>query len=355
MTRGWLRAHAGTFRLEISWEVAPRSVLVLFGPSGAGKSMTLRAIAGLLAPDEGRIEIGGAVVYDHARGIAMPPHQRKTGYVPQEWLLFPHLDVAGNIAYGVRQGAGTISPHVLLDRLELSGLGHRRVWELSGGQQQRVALARALAAGPAVLLLDEPFSALDQETRAATRGLVRSTLREANIPVLLVTHDREDALAMGDRVLVLDGGSVVSEGVPLEVLGHPSRARVASLVGVENLLHLTVEAVHPREGLLLCASGQFRLDVPISEARPGDAVVVGVRANDVILAAQRPEGLSARNILEGTVVSVRTAGAVHEVAVDCGVLIKSHVTQGAVNALGVSPGRKLWVVIKASSCFLAQP
>ena len=374
MSRGWVRCQMGGFSLEVGWEVAPGQALVLFGPSGAGKTLTLRSIAGLLQPIEGYIEIGGDGVFDAARGLMVPPHRRRVGYVPQEHHLFPHLTVAGNITYGLHQwarGEATKRLQELVATFRLEGLEQRRVWELSGGQQQRAALARALAPRPRLLLLDEPFSALDIELRRSLRSELRLMLRTWDIPIILVTHDREETLALGDQVQVMDEGRVVSRGEPLKVLGQPTQARVASLVGVENLLPMTVAALHPLEGTMLCSAGPVPLEVPLVDVPEGVPVTIGLRASDVILARERPTGLSARNVLPGTVVAVDTHSPGYSVTVECGalpqdeadlhpagigethqLLVRCHLTAGAVKELGIRPEAKVWVVIKASSCFV---
>ena len=174
--KGWVECRVGDFQLETKWEVEPGQVLVLFGPSGAGKSTTLRAIAGLLRPVHGRIEVGGQVVYDSGHGTWVPTHERRLGYLTQQYHLFPHLKVAANIAFGLSDRsspAGRERVSELSGLLRLEGLEERYPWELSGGQQQRVALARALASRPAMLLLDEPFASLDAELRRSLRRELR--------------------------------------------------------------------------------------------------------------------------------------------------------------------------------------
>ena len=170
------------------------------------------------------------------------------------------------------------------------------------------------------------------------------------LPVVLVTHDREEALALGDRVAVIDEGRVTAQGDPVTLLGHPPRERVARLAGVENLLRLKIEEVRPAEGLLTCRRGDFRLETPLSEAEPGDEVVIGLRADDILLATQRPRGLSARNTIPATVTSILSKGALYEVEVECrGTRLVSHVTRGALDELALAPGAEVWVVVKTSS------
>jgi molybdate transport system ATP-binding protein len=253
-----IEVERGGFRLQTALEV-DGGVLVLFGPSGAGKSTTLQAIAGLINPRAGEIVLAGETLFRRGRDgaeVNVPPRLRRVGYVFQDYALFPHLTALGNVAYPLwRTPRAKELALKLLERVGLGPLAHRHPHELSGGQQQRVAIARALAAKPRVLLLDEPFAALDLEIRRRVRAEVRQVLRDVDIPVVLVTHDREEALALGDCVTVLDGGRVLARGEPLALLGHPPRERVARLLGVENVLRLTALEVLPREGVLRCGRG----------------------------------------------------------------------------------------------------
>ncbi|HLF04130.1 MAG TPA: TOBE domain-containing protein, partial [Dehalococcoidia bacterium] len=228
-----------------------------------------------------------------------------------------------------------------------------------GGQQQRVALARALASGPQVLLLDEPFSSLDAELRRELRRELRTFLTLAQVPVLLVTHDREDALALGDAVQVIDQGRCLAQGEPLQVLGQPGQGRVARLVGVENLLPLRVERRFPADGTMVCvgegARQGLRLEVPLADCQEGEAVTVGLRASDVILAGEEPRHSSARNRLPGVVTRVESRPPGYEVVLECGgVPLCCRITGSSLAEMGIRPGQPLWAVFKASSCFLVQ-
>ena len=365
MTQGWVDCRIGSFELEVDWSIEPGEVLVLFGPSGAGKTTTLRAIAGLLRPRRGHIEIGGRAVFDAASDLWVPIHQRHVGYLTQQYHLFPHLTVARNIAYGLRnQPDSAVRKRVseLVSTLQLGGLEERRPWELSGGQQQRVSIARALAPEPDLLLLDEPFGALDVELRRVLRRELRSILARSPIPVLLVTHDREEALAMADSVQVIDEGVTIARGNPLEILGQPGQGRVARLVGVENLFHLSVESRNRRDGTMMCIGDNLRIEVPLDEPAPapgpdrldGDQVAVAIRASDIILADRELTGSSARNRLRGVVTSVELRAPGYEVTLDCGQPLRCHITGAALEEMKIQTGLTLWAVFKASSCFIVQ-
>jgi len=228
-----LRATLPGFTLDAAWEIG-EELAVLFGRSGAGKSLSLRMIAGLARPDAGRIAAGGSVLFDADAGVDLPPQRRSVGYVPQDLALFPHMTVLENISYGGhglpaeerrRRATG------LVESFGLGSLAGRRPGEISGGQRQRVALARALLRRPAVLLLDEPFSALDAPLRRRMRGLLRRVQAEHRVPTLLVTHDRREAFELADTLVVYERGRVAGRGAPRALLdAHPGR-EVTELLG----------------------------------------------------------------------------------------------------------------------------
>ena len=344
---------------------------MLFGPSGAGKTTTLRAIAGLLQPDSGHIEIGDRIVYDSASGLSIPTHRRRVGYLTQRYNLFPHLNVAKNVGYGLRGWSPTAAAarvRELIEVLRLDGLEKRRPWELSGGQQQRVALGRALAPNPEILLLDEPFASLDMELRRIFRRELRSTLTGAHVPVMLVTHDREEALALADSIQVIDEGKRLTQGNPLDVLGQPGQERVANLVGVENLFTLGIESRNPQNGTMVCVGGGLRIEVPLDANLPSmgaaggpgrssetnDFVTVGIRASDIILSTQDFQRSTARNRLHGQVTNVELVPPGYQITLNCGQDLHCQITGGALEELNIRPGMNLWAVFKASSCFLIQ-
>jgi molybdate transport system ATP-binding protein len=235
------------FTLDVGW-TADGGVAALFGPSGAGKSLTLQCMAGLLRPDAGRIVVDGRVLFDAAAGTDVPPQARRVGYVFQGYALFPHLTVADNVGFGLRD-----RPHVerarrvaeVIARLGLAGLDRRYPGELSGGQRQRVALGRALAIDPALLLLDEPLSALDAPLRRTLRDELRAVLTEWGAAAVVVTHDFPEAYRLGDRIVVYEGGRVVQAAPRTELLWQPASEAVARIMGIPNVLHGTVVKATP--------------------------------------------------------------------------------------------------------------
>ena len=291
------------FRLNIVF-AAQNELVVLFGPSGSGKSLTLRTIAGTMPPDAGRIVIDNQAVYDSSQQLNLPPQVRQVGYVPQHYALFPHLTAAANISFGLahlprHKREQRVSEMVTL--FGLQGLAHRRPHELSGGQQQRVALARALAVRPRLLLLDEPFAALDVSLREALREELVQVQARTGITVMMVTHDLTDAFALGQRMIVYDAGQVIQQGPREEVFFHPANRHVAELVRTKNVLPAVAERT---EGDTLWVQWQrHRIAVPACPIASGTPVDLCVRPTQILII--RPDRLRERervNLLAGTIV-----------------------------------------------------
>src|SRR5271157_5305632 len=260
-------------KLRIPLDQAP--VTVLFGPSGAGKTTLLRLLAGLERPDAGAIEFRGRAWCHIARGVCLPPQQRRAGFLFQESALFPHLTVEQNVRFAARRGRAA----ELLESFGLGELAHRYPGAISAGQRQRVALARALAAEPALLLLDEPLSALDAAARTRMRQDLRRMLLAGGVPSIVVTHDRMEAVALGDWMAVLVDGRIRQAGPVQDVFRHPADAQVAESVGVENVLPAQIVSHH--SGLLTVQVGPAQLQcVDSGETGP---VVACIRAEDVAL------------------------------------------------------------------------
>jgi molybdate transport system ATP-binding protein len=235
------------FTLDVAWS-AGDGVAVLFGPSGAGKTLTLQCLAGLIRPDAGRIVVDDRVLFDSAAGVDLPPQHRRVGYVFQGYALFPHLTVGQNVAFGLRdrpRAERQARAAEVIERLGLGGLEHRRPGELSGGQRQRVALGRALAIDPALLLLDEPLSALDAPLRRSLRDELRTILSGWGTAAVLVTHDFTEAYQLADRIVIYEGGRVIQSAPRAELLWQPASEAVARIMGLRNVLHGTVVKAVP--------------------------------------------------------------------------------------------------------------
>ncbi|MFI5304710.1 MAG: ABC transporter ATP-binding protein [Nitrospiria bacterium] len=221
------------FKLDVKWE-AENQIVVLFGPSGAGKSMTLQGISGLLRIDEGYVRVGKKVLYDSSSGIHLSPQERETGYLFQNFALFPHLTVKKNILYGHRNPKSSeakVRLTELIALIHLEGLEDRHPGEISGGQQQRVALARALMRNPKILLLDEPFASIDLMMRKTLRKELKELQRKFAIPMVMITHDLSEALTMADELVLYDRGEVIQQGSPEKIIHHPKNEVAAEMVG----------------------------------------------------------------------------------------------------------------------------
>jgi molybdate transport system ATP-binding protein len=349
-------AGASSFLLDVSIE-APSGVTILFGPSGAGKSTLLDCIAGLLRPDAGRIGCGDEILFDSDRGVDLPPQRRRIAYVFQSLALFPHMSVEANVAYGLAnldeaQRSARIA--AILEAFRVEKLQARKPGEISGGEKQRVALARSLVTLPRVLLLDEPLSALDAELKASIVDDLRAWNVAQQIPILYVTHSRDEVDALGERVIALEQGRVIGEGSPREVLDAPRRKKLALASGFENLLSAVVMDLREPDGVMRVRLEQSNseIEVPLGYATPGDRVRVAVRAGDILLATEPPKGLSARNVLKGTITALELRGNMVVVRVESGVAFIAHVTPGAARALELTVGKHVWIVLKTHSCHL---
>ena len=354
------RRFASGFTVSPALEtpVSPGSILVLFGPSAAGKTTILRQIAGLDRPDRGRVQLGDEVWCDVERDLWQPPQIRRVGVVFQEPMLFPHLTVSRNVTYGVRPQvrrrdgtSGSDSYEEIETILNTADLRNRFPRELSGGEAQRVALARALAPRPRLLLMDEPFAALDAPTRVRLRRDVRALLRRTGTPAVLVTHDRTEGLAMGDSVAVVIGGRIRQLGSISEVFSHPADVDVAASLGVEAVLPARITAA--ADGLLTLSVNGVELHVAQREPMPpGTDVYACIRAEDVTLELRSPAHASARNHLSARVTAIASEGPIERVSLDCGFVLDALITRRSREELQLVAGAAVTAAIKATSVHL---
>jgi molybdate transport system ATP-binding protein len=351
-----------SFVLDVAIEIPP-GITIVFGPSGAGKSTLLDCIAGLLKPDAGRIEIGGEALLDVERRIDVPPAKRKIAYVFQSLALFPHMSVEQNVAYGLADmppPERALRVKAMLEAFHVEPLAKRKADEISGGEQQRVALARSLATSPRVLLLDEPLTALDEGLKKSITDDLRQWNAAQNIPILYVTHSRAEVDALGERVIVLDQGKIISTGTPHDVLDAPRRSSLAQASGFENLFSGVVTELRKADGVMRVrlVRGACEIETPLGYAAVGAAVRLAIRAGDILLATERPYGLSARNVIAGKIISLEQHGTmfVAQVAADAddGVVFTVHLTLGAKRALELDVNRPVWLVLKTHSCHVLE-
>jgi molybdate transport system ATP-binding protein len=347
-----------SLRLDIRFTLTA-GFTILFGASGAGKTTVLDCIAGLQKPDSGRIAAGDMVLFESVTGIDLPARRRNIGYLFQTLALFPHMTARQNIGYGLASLDRPERDHrtsEIAESFGISELFDRRPAQISGGERQRVALARALVTRPRALLLDEPLTALD----AVTKTRILDDLRRWNdrhaVPIFYVTHQREEVHALGDRVLVLEAGKLIADGTPHEVLTRPQFESVAQLAGFENIMECSVVASHAEQGTMTCliAGTSVSLEVPLSRVDTARRVRVGIRAGDILVATSRPEGLSARNVIAGSIVSLRQQDVTVIAEVNCGAKFVVHLTPGACQSLALEVGKQLWLVMKTYSCHILQ-
>jgi molybdate transport system ATP-binding protein len=394
-----IAAPGHEFVLDVEFQAAP-GFTILFGASGAGKTTLLDCVAGLATPDAGRIAIGGRVLFDSAPGTDVTAAKRHVGYVFQDLALFPHLTVKQNVQYGLTHlppAERRARSSAILQAFRIAHLARRSAREISGGESQRAALARTLVTDPALLLLDEPLAALDAPTKSKIIDDLREWNRSHRIPILYVTHSREEVFALGERVIVLDAGRMVAQGTPHEIMTAPQLETVAQLAGFENIFDATVEAAHPERGTMVCrittATGQagkgaapavppggkgngalapegmlspsgahprpkngtapaVLLETPLVRADVGSALRVGIRAGDIMLATSPPTGLSARNVIAGRITSLEQRDVIVSAHVSCGVEMEVLLTLAARDSLQLAAGREVWLVIKTHSCHL---
>ena len=343
-----LRIPLSEFELSVSLDLE-RPVTALFGPSGVGKTTFLEAMAGLRRPLEGEIRIDDDVVYSSDRGISLAPEKRRFGLVPQDALLFPHLDVRANLLYGFRDG-GALTLSSVSEALEIGHLLERRPSRLSGGERQRVALGRALLSQPRLLLLDEPVASLDVDLKDRVLPYVKRVRELHQIPALVVSHDVADVLTLADEVVVLDRGSVTDRGRPRTVLTRPAIHGAFFKRRFENLLESRVMAHEPEEGLTRVETERgLPLSIPYREAPIGERVLLGLLAEDVLLSKEAPVGLSARNVFGGTIRAIEEQGGVAMVEVDARDSIYVRLSHGAVRSLDLHVGLPVHLIVKTHS------
>ncbi len=367
----------GTFHLSLHLSAEAGKTTVLLGESGAGKTTVLRLLAGLLYPDQGHIALDGVTYFDSERRIRIPPQERPFGYVFQDYVLFPHLTVFENVAFGLR--AQHLPRQIIvqrvgeaLEKVHLVGLDRRRPAQLSGGQQQRVAIARALSLQPKLLLLDEPLAALDVQTRREVRQELRNILSQLSITTVMVTHQYLEALVFGHHILVLEAGSMLQQGNQRDLLEHPRSSYIAELVGTNffrgRLVRLESQTIctirvrdDGREGIEIKAvlERQAFLD---GKPREGAEAYVVVDPRSITLSLSEPSG-SASNVLQGEIIQVlRLEGASsgmeppHDGRVRISIVpqattlpLIAEVTEASTTRLGLREGQLVYATFKATA------
>jgi molybdate transport system ATP-binding protein len=341
------RVDRPDFSLDVDagWD---ERVAVVFGPSGSGKSTLFEIVLGLERCTGAHVRIGGNAFDDPDTGLHLRSERRHLGWVPQSPTLFPHLNVAENLDFGRARAAGhdPAARERAIDVLEIGGLLDRRVEQLSGGEAQRVAIARALASGPHALLLDEPLAALDLPLRARVLPYLMRVRDQLDLPILYITHDPDEAQLIGEIVVVLDAGRVVATGPPRDVLWSRAVLPLSEALGLENVFEGGIK--HEHGSPIFISNAGLRLVLPVS--LDGDARVrIGLRAEDIVLAADRPGKISARNVLESRVVACDDRDGDVYVSLDAGERLVAKVTTAAAAQLALAPGSTVYAIVKAQA------
>jgi len=349
---------SNSFALDVAFDAAPGFTMVL-GPSGGGKTTLLNCVAGLTRPVAGRIGLGERVLFDSDERIDVPVAERRLGYVFQNLALFPHMTVAQNVQYGIVNlpaDERRARMMTMLESFRIAHLSARKPGGISGGERQRVALARSLVTKPDALLLDEPLTALDRATKWKILDDLRAWNAAHEIPILYVTHSPEEAFALGERVVVLEGGRILAQGMPQFVLTTPRHETIAQVVGFENVFDATVKSIADTQGTMLCQidGSATLLEVPMGHAEVGARIRIAIRAGDVIVASEQPHNLSARNSLPGRIESIRREGVRVVAMIEAGAMFEAHLTPAAIDSLRLEAGKQIWIVIKTYSCNLVE-
>jgi molybdate transport system ATP-binding protein len=337
--------------LDVEFQVAPGELLTLVGHSGSGKTTVLRTIAGFWRPENARVTVGGKVWLDTSAGVDLPAHRRRIGIVFQSYALFPHMTAAENVNAALdhlARGDRAKEAERLLRLVHLDGVANRKPAQLSGGQQQRVAVARALARRPEALLLDEPFSAVDRATRETLYREIAELRHALDMPVVLVTHDMDEARLLADRIVVIEKGRIVAQGTTAEVMFDPTALRAMGLREVTSSLRARVEA-QEEDGLTRLSTAAGPLLLPRIEALPGTQVRVRIMAHEVILAREAPRGLSALNILPVEVVALKPGegpGVLVQLRLGEDSLL-ARITRRSAEILKLAPGDRVYAILKS--------
>jgi molybdate transport system ATP-binding protein len=344
----------GQVRIQADFACPSRGVIALFGRSGAGKTSLVNMLAGLVRPDAGRIVLRGETLFDSARGLDLPPHRRRIGYVFQEGRLFPHLKVRDNLLYGWRRApkrTRRIRLDEVVDLLGLAPLLARRPGALSGGEKQRVALGRALLANPRLLLMDEPLASLDQARKQEVLPFVERLRDELDLPIVYVSHAMEEIVRLADTLVLVSDGRVVESG-PVEAL--TSRLDLRPLTGryeAGTVIAATVAAHDAADELSELAFAGGRLWVPRLDRPVGTPLRLRIRARDVALSLERPRAISIQNVLPATVVDLgEEQGAQIDVRLDLGgAALWARVTARARRELELEPGKAVFALVKSAA------
>jgi molybdate transport system ATP-binding protein len=343
------------FQLNVTFRADP-GITMLIGRSGAGKTTLLRCIAGLSNPEKGRILSGERTLFDSEKKIAIEPGKRRVGFVFQDLALFPHLTVQENVSYGLRK----LNPQernrkveAILESFQIANLRGRLPRDTSGGEQQRVALARSLVTEPSILLLDEPLSSLDPHTKAEIIDDLRTWNETRRTPILYVTHNHEEAFALGERAILLEQGQIAAEGAPMEVVAPSRRHSIAQIAGFENLFDAVVTGIRESQATMVCRlTGSFiDIQIPLTRLAQASSHHIGIRADEILLATHPPSILNRYNLVRGTIKQINYSGQRAELRIDAGLEFRVNLSEGLSNSM-LRNGDDVWMIIWPQACHL---
>lgn len=346
------KKNNGGFTLNLDLDFEP-SFTAIFGPSGAGKTTMLNLISGLNRIDAGTIVWNDRILSDCNRNIHVPPHKREIGYVFQDTRLFPHKSILANLKYGLRhtpEKRRRFSANEVIDVLGLEPFLRRNSDTLSGGERQRVALGMALLASPDLLLMDEPLAALDRRTKLRFLSYLKNVHSIFNLPILYVSHDIATIINFARDAIALDGGKVIAFDRAREALLEDSGTIISG--EVENIFQAKIKKRHTENGIAELDAGEFSLTVSDSDWDEGANVMVEIPASEIILATNKPEGISARNIIKGSIQAIHIAGKRCLIDIDIGKRITAEILQHTRVELGLNRGTEVYVIIKAKCVHL---
>lgn len=345
-----VRHRQGDFTLDARFE-ADRGVTALFGPSGSGKTTLVQMIAGLARPGEAMIGFDGRAWNDTAKGIFVPPHRRRIGYVFQEGRLFPHLTIRQNLLYGRFFAPRHASGIAIEEVIALLGIGHlleNRPATLSGGEKQRVAIGRALLSAPQLILMDEPLSALDRPRKQEILPYIERIRDEIRLPIVYVSHALEEVARLANHIVLLEDGRVTAAGSPAEIF--PGAAALPESIAPQSILHAKLVGHEPGYGLSIAEIGLDRVTIQPVDLPDGTMVRIRIPSTDIMLALEMPQGISALNHLAGPVTAIEPNGANVLVSLDiAGQRLVSRITLLSAERLGLQTGMQLHALFKAVS------
>ena len=327
-------------------------VSAIFGASGSGKTTLLNCISGMVIPDAGELSLSGHTYFSSTHNKNIPPEKRRFGYVFQDSLLFPHMNVLENIMYGYNltdDSHRQINPGQLIKLFNLQNILYQKAISLSGGERQKVALARTLATSPNLLLMDEPLASIDNKFRGTIIRHLKNIQKDLKIPMVYVSHSRSEILALTDDVFVLNDGKQIAQGKPSEILVHPQLEHITDYTTLENLLEAELISTDAINGLSEVKIGNVTMSIPPVNKHRGSLLTISIRSADIILSIVHPPLISARNIINGKITNIYHVGHLILIYINIGTRIIVEITQSSLYDLDLKIEQTVYLIIKTNS------